>query len=169
MQLDGGKFIILCMLKEQSALLMRSREIQADMTFNRTQCKEFEVNCYDEGISKTATLARVFTNAEDGENYYQLFRLVFDQAESDMGHRIPFGHIVASDEESPSGKRVKAIILDESSGQMKGLIKYFQMKFPGDDPMADHIRKLVKTCQVHYKRTINKLQRQGRSEGMEQN
>jgi hypothetical protein len=33
MQLDGGKFIILCMLKAQSALLMRSREIQADMTF----------------------------------------------------------------------------------------------------------------------------------------
>jgi hypothetical protein len=165
MQFDGGRFLVLCMSKAQSALLMESHEIQVDMTFNRTQHKEFEVNAFDQSAKKIATLARVFTNAEDGENYYQLFRFVFDQAETDTGYRVPFGHIILSDDASPSGKRIKAIIVDESSGQMKGLMKYFKAKFPGDDPLKDHIQKLVKTCQVHYKRTVQKLRRQGANTG----
>jgi hypothetical protein len=165
MQLDGGRFMILCMSKSQSAFLMSSREVQVDMTFNRTQYKEFEVNGFDDRAKRIGTMARVFTNAEDGETYSQLFHLIFDQAESDMGYRIPFGHIIPLDEQSPSKTRVKAILVDESAGQMKGLMKYFKSKFPGDDPLTDHVLKIVKTCQVHYKRTIQKAQRQGGNDG----
>lgn len=166
MQLDGGQFMVLCMSKSQSAFLMNSCEIQVDMTFNRTQYKEFEVNGFDDRAKRIGTMARVFTNAEDGETYSQLFHLIFDQAEFDMGYRIPFGHIVPTDEQSPSGTRVKAILLDESAGQMKGLMKYFKSKFPGDDPLNDHIFKIVKTCQVHYKRTLQKAERQGANNGI---
>ena len=110
-------------------------------------------------------MARVFTNAEDGESYSQLFHIIFDQAESDMGYQIPFGHIVPTDELFSSRTRVKTILLDESAGQMKGLMKYFKSKFPGDDSLEDHVWKIVKTCQVHYKRTLQKVQRQGGNEG----
>jgi hypothetical protein len=165
MQLDGGQFMILCMSKSQSQFLMSSREIQVDMTFNRTQYKEFEVNGFDERAKRIGTMARVLTNAEDEESYSQLFHLIFDQAESDLGYRIPFGHIISTDDKSPSGTRVKAIILDESAGQMKGLMKYFKSKFPGDDSFKDHVLKIVKTCQVHYKRTLQKAERQGGNDG----
>ena len=136
--------MILCMSKSQSAFLMSSRQLQVDMTFNRTQYKEFEVNGFNDKAKWIGTMARVFTNVEDGESYAQLFHLIFDQAESDMGYRIPFEYIISTDEQSPSRTRVKAILVDESVGQMKGLMKYFKSKFPGDDPLNNHILKIVK-------------------------
>ena len=78
---------------------------------------------------------------------------MFDQAEKDMGYRVPFGHII-NDQDSPTKSRIKAILVDEHGGQIKGLARYFESKFPSDDVGKDHILQIVKTCQVHYERSI---------------
>jgi len=43
---EDGHFVVLCQFPEQSRLLLESYEIQADKTFSRTACHEFEINSY---------------------------------------------------------------------------------------------------------------------------
>ena len=113
-------------------MLMYASEIHADKTFSRTKCREFEVNCYDNISRRIATLARVFMDHEDEWGYFQAFKAIFDQAEKDMGFRIPFSHLM-TDDESPTQTRIKAILLDEHAGQIRGLARYFQSKYPNDE------------------------------------
>ena len=142
-QFPDGHFLVHLQSKEQSQLLMHSFELHVDKTFKRTKCKEFEFNSYDPISKRIATLARVFTDFESAEGYFQAFKLVFDQAEKDMGYNIPFGHIVKRDQDSPTGSRIKAILVDEHGGQIKGLAQYFESKYPRDTG-ADHILQIVK-------------------------
>jgi hypothetical protein len=80
-QFPDGHFVILCMMKEQSELFFQSYELQANKTFSRTQCQELELNTFSHSVKRTATLARVFTNYEDGEGYFEAFSLSFKTAE----------------------------------------------------------------------------------------
>ena len=114
------------------------------------------MNSYDPVSQRIVTLARVYMHHEDEWGYYHAFKSVFDQAEKDMGYRIPFGHLTPNDQASPTGTRLKAILVDEHGGQMKGLNRYFQSKFPNDDKQY-HILRIVKTCKVHYERSIRTL------------
>ena len=152
---DDGRFIILCQSKEQSRLLMHSIEIFADKTFRRTKCREFEVNGYDPVSKRIVTLAHVFMDYEDAWSYFQAFKLIFDQAEKDMGYRIPFGHLT-TDAASRTGTRIKVILLDEHPGQIRGLALYFKSQFPNDE-LDFHILRIVKICIVHFKRSLTKL------------
>jgi hypothetical protein len=151
-----GHFVVLCQLEQQSRLLFESFELQADKTFSRTACQEFEINSFSHSFNRSVTIARVFTDYEDGQGYHQAFELVFGTAEKDMGGRIPWGHIIPEEEGVP---RVKAILVDEHGGQVEGLRRYFDREYPtlpgGDRDY--HISKIVKTCRVHYGRSINKL------------
>jgi hypothetical protein len=94
---------------------------------------------------------------EDEWGYYQAFRAVFDQAEKGMGYRIPFGHLTADDKASPTGSRVKAILVEEHVGQIKGLSRYFQSKYPNDEK-SFHVLRIAKTCRVHYEGSIQSLE-----------
>lgn len=154
-QLDSGHFIVHCQSKEQSIMLMNAMELHADKTFSRTKCKEFEVNTYDPISRRILTVARVFFDDENEDAYFEAFKTIFDTAESDTGHRVPFGHLM-DDAESPTGSRIKAILLDEHAGQIRGLAKYFQMKYPKDEHDF-HVLRIVKTCGVHFLRSVNKL------------
>jgi hypothetical protein len=127
---------------------MHSFELHVDKTFKRTKCKEFEFNSYDLITKHIATLARVFTDFESAEGYFHAFKLVFDQAERDIEYNISFSHIVKSNQDSPTRSRIKAILVDEHGGQIKGLTQYFESKYPRDAG-ADHTLQIVKTCQVH--------------------
>lgn len=160
---DNGEFIILCQSKQQSDLFFSSTEYQADKTFARTKCREFELNGYSFETAQLTTLCRIFTNAEDAEGYEFAFSLAFDTAEEDVGKKIPWGHLYPVSERE---NRVKAIILDLHSGQMQGLAKYFEKKY-GDVGNGEwHFTRIVKFCQVHFYRTITRLYRQGVSEGI---
>ena len=66
-----------------------------------------------------------------------------------MGYKILFGHIIKKENQSPNGNRIKAILVDEHGGQIKGLANYFHSKFPNDTGF-EHILQIVKTCNVHY-------------------
>lgn len=160
-QLDDGHFVVLCQFIEQSQLLYAVSEIQADKTFRRTRCREFEINSFDSSTNRLATNARVFTDYEDEAGYYQAFRLVFETAERDVGQPLRWGHLV----ESQAEPYIQAIILDEHSGQMKGLSKYFYEKYP-QYTADEHISKIVKVCQTHYFRSITKLAQKGVSKGI---
>ena len=63
--------------------------MQADKTYKRTDYNEFEINSYSHTINKTTTFARVYTDYEDSDGYYEAFNLIFKTAEKDMKKRIP--------------------------------------------------------------------------------
>lgn len=162
-QRDDGHFIVLCQLHEHSQLFFQSYELQVDKTFSRMRCREFEFNSYDHATKRSTTLARIFTNYEDARGYENAFRLIFQTAEADVGRRIPWDHLVSSKQ---SICRIKAILVDEHGGQLRGLANYFAndadyKKHDGDW----HVLRIIKTCQVHYERSINKLKKKGVDEG----
>lgn len=97
---------------------MHATELHADKIFSRTKCREFEINSYDPVSKRIFTVARVFMDHEDQWGYQRAFSVVFDRAEKDMGYYIPFGHLIKSDTDSPTGTRIKAILLDEHAGQI---------------------------------------------------
>jgi hypothetical protein len=154
-ELDSGRFIVHCQSAEQSRMLMNALEIHADKTFSRARCKEFEVNTYDPISCRIVTFARAFLDDETDESYYEAFKAIFDTAEKDIGNKIPWGHLM-NDADSHTGTRIKAILLDEHGGQIQGLTRYFNEKHPVDDEDF-HILSIVKTCKIHYLRSINKL------------
>jgi hypothetical protein len=120
------------------------------------------LNGYSFETGQLTTLCCIFTNAEDAGGYELAFRLAFETAENDMGKKIPWGHLYPISERED---RVKAIILDLHSGQMLGLVRYFE-EYYGDRGNGEwHITRIIKFCQVHYLHTITRLQRKGVSEG----
>jgi hypothetical protein len=125
-----------------------------------TRCREFEINAFDPSTNTLTTTFRVFTDYEDETGYNQAFRLVFETAEQDVGRPIQWGHL----NESQSEPYIKAIIVDEHGGQMKGLARYFNERYPQYTP-EEHITKIVKVCQTHYFRSITKLAQKGVSKG----
>jgi hypothetical protein len=157
---DDKRFIIHCQSKEQSRLLICATELHANKTFSRTKCQEWEINSYDLISKRIFTIARVYFDYEDQWAYQHTFTAVFDRAEKDMGYRVPFGCLIKSDADSLSGSRIKAILLDEHAGQIRGLDAYFQSKFPNDNKRY-HIIQIVKTCKVHFDRSLQKLSRKG--------
>jgi len=151
-----GKFLILCQFKDQSQLLFEdAAEIMIDKTFNRTQCQEFEINYFSSTTQSVGTIARVFTDYEDELGYYHAFKAVMDTAQADIGGTsVPWGHL------TPLGlnvHRIKAILVDEHSGQAKGLGRYFHEQYPIRTEL-EHLSAILKVCQVHYYRSIRKLQ-----------
>ena len=156
-QLDDGHFIVICQSKEQSTLFYVISEIQADKTFRRTRCREFEINSFDPSTNRLITNSRVFTDYEDETGYHRAFHLICETAEQDVGRPLRWGHLVNSSQSEPY---IKAIIVDEHGGQMKGLAKYFNDKYP-QYTAEEHISKIVKVCQTHYFRSITKLAQKG--------
>src|SRR5204863_2676458 len=93
-QHPDGHFVVLCQFTEQSRVFFQSYEIQVDKTFSRTKCRELEINSYDHATKHIRTLSRVFTDYKDSDGYFQAFNLSFKRAETDIGKRIPWGHLV---------------------------------------------------------------------------
>jgi len=94
----------------------------------------------------------------------EAFNLSFKQAENDIGKRIPWGHLV-SHKDILGGICVKAILVDEHGGQIKGLRCHFAQEYPSHD--ADwHILRVVKTFRLHYERSIRKLEGKGLPKGL---
>lgn len=162
-QLDDGHFVILCQFQQQSRFLYTVAEIHADKTFRRNRCQEFEVNSYNPATKHLLTISRVWTDYEDAAGYYQAFRLIFDTAEQDVGRRITWGHL--TDPESREESCIRAVLVDEHGGQIKGLGQYFNEKYPVYTA-DEHIPQIVKVCQTHYLRSVTKLQKAGISKGI---
>jgi len=125
-QFPDGHFVVLCQFPEQSQLFYQSYELQVDKTFSRTKCREFEINAYDHATKRIVTLARVFTDYEDSQGYFEAFNLVFSRAQQDVGQPIPWGHLVS---QAQSIVRIKAILVDEHRGQISGLGQYFEKEY----------------------------------------
>lgn len=157
-----GKFIILCQFKWQSQLLFDADELHADKTFKRTNCQEFEINVYSHETRHIGTIARVYTDAEDELGYYRAFSLVFKTAEQDIGRKLPWGHLASI---GSGNHRIKAVLVDEHGGQIKGLGRYLEEQHPRKEA-SSHVLALVKTCQVHYERSIKRLESKGTCKSM---
>jgi hypothetical protein len=166
-QFPDGHFVVLCQFPSQSDLFFQSFELQCDKTFARTHCREFEFNSFSHATRRTTTLARVFTDYEDEDGYYQAFKLTFSTAEKDVDRKIPWGHLI-DEKQSSTGTvepRIKAILVDEHGGQIKGMGRYFSTEYPMYGDAEWHILRIIKVCQVHFERSIKRLQSKGVSEG----
>ena len=159
---SDGNFIILCQFKAQSHRFSISHEIHVDKTFNQAiNCDEIEFNSWDSISGSIITLSRVFTNYNDGDGYFKVFSKVFAQTEEDVGQKLKWGHIYTDELEEG---RIRAILVDEDGGQIKGLGMYFANEFKQHD--ADwHVHHIVKVCQIHYKRSVNALLHKGTPKG----
>jgi hypothetical protein len=101
---------------------------------------------------------------EDARGHEEAFKLIFDTAEKDVGCRISWVHIVSF---KHSIGRIKAVLVDEHAGQIKGLANYFVADPEYMEHDADwHILRIVKICRVHYKRSIDKLKIKGVDKGI---
>ena len=152
-----GQFMITCQFKEQSHLLCEADEIHIDKIFKRTNCRELEINIYSHEAWQIGTIACVFTDSENELGYYRAINLVSEIAEEDMGAHIPWGHLTPESQATKTLRRIKAILVDEHGGQAKGLGWYFAEKYPSRDA-SQHLLEIVKTCRVHYERSIHKLE-----------
>ena len=120
-------FIIVCQFQAQSRRFFLSHEIHVDKTFSQAiNCDEIEFNTWDTDSGSVITLARVFTNYNDELGYFKVFRKVFGLAESDTGKKLRWGHLYSQDSENI---RIRAILVDEDGGQIKGLGMYFANEF----------------------------------------
>lgn len=162
-QFDDGHFVVICQHPQQSHFFYIVSEIHADKTFSRNRCREFEINSYNPGTQTVVTCSRVWTDYEDTAGYYQAFRLVFDTAENDVGRPIRWAHLLQSEELTE--QCIKAVLVDEHGGQMKGLGQYFHEKYP-IYTADEHIPKIAKVCQTHYFRSITKMAKKGLSKGI---
>jgi hypothetical protein len=70
-----------------------------------------------------------------------------------MRYHISFNHLIKLDTNSLTRTRIKAILVDEHAGQIRGLDRYFQSKFPRDNKKY-HIIRIVKTYRVHFNRSM---------------
>jgi hypothetical protein len=168
-QSSDGHFVVLCQFEDQSQMYYNTVEIQADKTFRRSKINEYEINAYDPVSHRIATLARVFTDYEDEEGYFQAVDLSWSVAEEDVGKRIPWAHLSDPRTSStPSTIKIKAILLDLHGGQLKGIGRYFRKEYPteGDGTASWHTSRIIKLCQVHYERSIRKLEVKGLSKGI---
>ena len=151
-----GKFILHCQSKDQSRLLFEAHELHIDKTFKRTDCHEFEMNVYSDRARHLGTIARVFMDSDDELAYYRAMKAICDTAEQDVHQKLPWAHLTPE----KLVNRIKAILVDEHGGQIKGLGRYFEERYPQNDA-ASHVLKIVKTCQVHYERSVMRLETQG--------
>src|SRR5436190_658828 len=76
---------------------------------------------------------------------------------------IPWGHLGPETKSSTGAvvPQIRAILVDEHGGQIKGIGTYFVSEYPAADW---HVLRIVKVCQVHYERSINRLRAKGVSE-----
>jgi hypothetical protein len=165
-QSSDGHFVVLCQFEAQSQMYYNTIEIQCDKTFRRSKINEYEINAYDAVSHRIATLSRVFTDYEDEEGYFQAVDLSWSVAEEDVGKRIPWAHL-SDPRDTSSTPKIKAILLDLHGGQLKGIGHYFHKEYPtkGDGTANWHTSRIVKLCQVHYERSIRKLEVKGLSQG----
>jgi hypothetical protein len=153
--LDSGKFIIHCQFEDQSKLLGESKVLYVDKTFKRTSCNELEFNSYDKATGRITTLARIYTDLEDRQAYFQAFRSLFEVAERDLGRPIQFDHLMShpNTQYRDSKPSLYAVLVDMHGGQALGLMDYLQSRYPLATAQ-DHLSGLVKVCRVHYQRAI---------------
>jgi hypothetical protein len=79
---------------------------------------------------------------------------------------IPWGHLVPETKSSTGAvvPQIRAILVDEHGGQIKGIGTYFASEYPAEGDADWHVLRIVKVCQVHYERSINRLRAKGVSE-----
>ena len=105
----------------------KADELHADKIFKRTNCHEFEINVYSHETRRIGIIARIYTDSEDGLGYYRAFSLIFKTAEQDMGRKIPWGHLTPM---KNGIHRIKAVLIDEHGGQIKGFGRYLEEQDP---------------------------------------
>ncbi|KAJ7788049.1 hypothetical protein B0H14DRAFT_2398806 [Mycena olivaceomarginata] len=164
---DGKTFyLVICMLRSMSALLMRSKKLSLDTAFKRLNGKwqEFEMETWEVDHMKSIIGTRAFTTSQSAEAHLILFTRIFEIAHADTGIPCRFRHI--------HGEGFEIWITDAHKGQALGVGMYCQKLCAhlGDvycpmeparllrtlDP-CDHLRRFLRLCTTHYKRNIREL------------
>ncbi|KAJ7300482.1 hypothetical protein DFH08DRAFT_970245 [Mycena albidolilacea] len=112
---DGKTFyLVICMLRSMSALLMRSKKLSLDTAFKRLNGKwqEFEMETWEVDHMKSIIGTRAFTTSQSAEAHLILFTRIFEIAHADTGIPCRFRHI--------HGEGFEIWITDAHKGQALG-------------------------------------------------
>ncbi|KAJ7860303.1 hypothetical protein B0H13DRAFT_2569623 [Mycena leptocephala] len=93
---DGTIFyLVICMLRSMSALLVHSKKLSLDTAFKRLSGKwqEFEMETWELDRMKSVIGTRAFTTSQSAEAHLILFTRIFEIAFEDTGVSCRFRHI----------------------------------------------------------------------------
>ncbi|KAJ7631405.1 hypothetical protein DFH06DRAFT_1439242 [Mycena polygramma] len=166
--IENGKtfYLVICMLRSMSALLMRSKKLSLDTAFKRLNGKwqEFEMETWELNQMKSVIGTRAFTTSQSAQAHLILFTRIFEIAYADTGVPCRFRHI--------HGEGFELWITDAHKGQAVGAGKFCQKLSAevGDAycPMeptrllrslspCDHLRRFLRFCTTHNMRNIDKI------------
>ncbi|KAJ7825992.1 hypothetical protein B0H14DRAFT_2368572, partial [Mycena olivaceomarginata] len=168
---DGTIFyLVICMLRSMSALLVRSKKLLLDTAFKRLSGKwqEFEMETWELDHMKSVIGTRAFTTSQSAEAHLILFTRIFEIVFEDTGVSCRFRHIHV--------EGFELWITDAHKGQALGgsfLVGQFCQKLYAElgdiycpleptrllrtlDPY-DHLRRCLHFCTTHNKCNIHKL------------
>ncbi|KAJ6452183.1 hypothetical protein C8R47DRAFT_998159 [Mycena vitilis] len=168
--LEDGKtfYLVICMLRSMSALLMQSKKLSLDTAFKRLNGKwqEFEMETWELDRMKSVIGTRAFTTSQSAEAHLILFTRIFEIAFADTGIPCRFRHI--------HGDGFELWIMDSHKGQALGdCAGQFCQKLCAElgdvyCPMeptrllrllspCDHLRRFLRFCTTHNMRNIHKI------------
>ncbi|KAJ7920959.1 hypothetical protein B0H13DRAFT_2230669 [Mycena leptocephala] len=172
--LKDGKifYLVICMLRSMSALLMRSKKLSLDTAFKRLNGKwqEFEmettelermkckgVHSYRIHLCSLVDGTRAFTTSQSAEAHVILFTRVFQIAFEDTGVPCRFRHI--------HGDGFELWIADAHKGQaLEIMCRTGRCLLPLEPTQLlrrlnpyDHLRRCFRLCTTHDTRNIDKL------------
>ncbi|KAJ7256624.1 hypothetical protein C8J57DRAFT_982448, partial [Mycena rebaudengoi] len=166
--LDDGKpfYLIICMLRSMSTLLMRSKHLSLDTAFKRLAGKweEFEMETWEQNQMRSVIGSRAFIASQSAQAHLILFTRIFEIALGDTGTPCRFRHI--------HGEGFEVWIADAHKGQELGAGMFCQKLCAHLEdiccPMEptrllrtldpyDQLRGFFRVCTTHFKRHIHDL------------
>ncbi|TDL21177.1 hypothetical protein BD410DRAFT_724512 [Rickenella mellea] len=159
---------VVCMTPSSSRRLVLAQFIQSDISFKRAPgYLEFELVGWDHQKNVAVTYCRAFINRQTAEAHRRLLHAIDEVVEKDTGTRLSWRHIHAEEVGEMTGILLWAT--DQHLGQANGIGLYLRdvadmcsdkrdlhepSRFLTSLTVHDHLRRLLRLCDVHLKRNI---------------
>ncbi|EGE86700.2 hypothetical protein BDDG_09650, partial [Blastomyces dermatitidis ATCC 18188] len=153
--------MIICMLKEQAALLLSLSSFEVDMSYKHiksSKMNEVIFATYLPQHGKIITLCRIFTEQENPERYYHLFQQTFAVVQKLQNQSVSFDYL--------HELKIQAIIVDMCTKQMTGLAQYLASIDPEHRSFDWQLKNILIFYHIHFFRSISNIvgtQNQGTS------
>ncbi|KAJ7254283.1 hypothetical protein C8J57DRAFT_1237000 [Mycena rebaudengoi] len=161
--------IAVCMSKDGSHRLLKSKYIQSDIAFRRIiGFKEFELGALEHNSRTSIVFCRVYLNRQTAAAHQIVFQAIHHIVFADTGKHLEWRHLHSTTIQGETG--ILHVTLDQHGGQAKGLGLYLKahaqelVKFDLHEPAQllssldeyDHLGRIMRLCTSHIFRNIKK-------------
>ncbi|KAK7047447.1 hypothetical protein VNI00_006678 [Paramarasmius palmivorus] len=170
---SDGLHLIVCMSREGSLRLQKTRYGQSDISFKRINgiWLEFIIAGRDRLTNAAVVFCRVYVTLQSAAAHFRIFQTVENIVRGDTGLPIKWRHLYASSNNEVDQEGLLLMWTgDQDGGQAKGLGMHLQsiaQTLPGYDlyepqrKLSDlgpyeHLHRLFRVCNVHFARNIRK-------------